>query len=199
MISYPSLSLSACLNGCLQRLFMSLSACLYVSLLACMPVYIYFSISLSVHNFIFHYECMKYRSACLVVLMSSYVYINIGLSVSRSLCICLSVRLSLSLSVHGCLPVCLSTFLSVCLYMLFFLSASLYIQKPVHCSLHFGLSISTFNSLSFCLSACLRPYVVSISCLFVCLHVSISVCMHVILHVCLSFDRTACLSGFLTV
>ena len=96
---------------------MSLSAnvCISVCLLAFMPVYIYLSICLSVHNSIFHYECMKCISDCLTVLMSSYVYINISLYVSRTICICLSVRLFVCLSVHGYLPVCLSTFVSVCL------------------------------------------------------------------------------------
>ena len=157
------MSLSACLNGYLQTVHESLCmfACSSACLLSCIPVYIYLSICLSVHNSICQYECMKCMSDSLSALVSSYVYINIGLSVCRSLCICFSVPLS-PLSVSACQFVCQHFYVS--LYMFLFLSECLYIQQSVHC-LHFGLSISSFNSLSFFLSAYVRPSVVSIGCL----------------------------------
>ena len=164
---------------------------LHVCLLACMPI----SIFLYACQLIILFASMNawnegptvWLSGCLDVLMFSNAYINIGLSVSGSLGICLSVRLSVCLCMAACQFVCQHFCLYVYIYIFAFLSVCLYI----HC-LHFSLSISSFNSLSFCLSACLRPSVVSIGCLFVCLHVCI--CLHACHSVCMSIRRSDCMS-----
>ena len=126
--------------------------CSFAYLLACMPVYIYLSICLSVHNFICQYECMKSMSHCLTALVSSYVFINIGLSVCRSLCICLSVRLSVGV----CMAACQFVFFG-----------------QNFTSVYICFSFSTSNSMS---TVCILVYQ------SVRLTVCLSVCMHVNAH-----------------
>lgn len=104
-------SVSVSLGVCLPM-------CLYVSVcLACLCVYIYMSICLSISIFVclsmslYLYVCLPVSgsiSICLVVCLCMCLYVPVWLSTSLCLCIYLSLCLPVWVSISLCLVVCLS-------------------------------------------------------------------------------------------